>query len=200
MDPGNEFKGEFAERLEYYGINRQPTRNHAIFAERAIRTLKEEARDRWEALDKPWHKTVDDIVEGYNEREHAAVGMAPNEVYKSENGREAHAAMTKKARTGRVRREQIGVGDEVQLLVKPDAGRANYRVAERAWTPKFYEVIKVENGDMGELFTVRGVADKLLRRDVRLAHRARRASRRPDAAPAPVRCRLLRKTPRSGDS
>ena len=55
VDAGGEFDKNFRERLKYFGIQTYVSRTPVVFAERAIRTLKEQILIRQNALgDRDW--------------------------------------------------------------------------------------------------------------------------------------------------
>ena len=168
MDDGSEFKDAFKRRLLYYKIEPLTTRRHAIFAERAIRTLKEKITKRMEALKlSRWEQLVDAVTNQYNSEVHNATGMTPLEADKVENHDEAYESMKRRGKTNR-KYEPISVGDDVRLLKKPEGNRAHFRVGEDAWTRLSFKVLKIEPTENGTAYTLEHQPRKYLRHEVKL--------------------------------
>ena len=166
-DDGSEFKREFKELMDFWDIEKQVTRGHAYFAERAIRTIKEAMLRRIAAgagRRGQWHLMLADVLSQINGRKHATPQVAPNLAYSDPEM--AEIALERRAKH-KVTRPEIKVGDMVRIRVKPIESRGSYRVNEIAWSEKVYRVVSAESGEMGARFGLEGWPEKVVHRDLR---------------------------------
>ena len=166
-DEGSEFNNVlFRNRLKYYDIKPLLTRRHAIFAERAIRTVKEMITKRMRALKlNRWDSLIDVVVNQYNNEIHQATGLKPNEANKIENHDKALERMKQRAKHG-IKRPDISIGDYVRLLKKPEFGK-NFRVGEDAWSRYTFKVLNIELNENGKEFTLEHQDRKFLRYELK---------------------------------
>ena len=162
-DDGGEFKGSFDERLKYYFIEHIVTRTHAIFAERVIRTIREQIQTRLEATKTGkayWWKMIDPVVKQYNDTEHVTTGEAPNDIHNLtieedkdwiEELRGRIAGKAHKRRTY----PTISVGDRVKVLRKPGK-YGEYKIGFVAWSKETYRVSKIEYHEGSPAFFLEG--------------------------------------------
>jgi hypothetical protein len=164
-DDGGEFKGPFDERLKYVFIEHKHiiTRTHAIFAERVIRTLREQIQVRLEATKTGrayWWKMIDPVVKQYNDTEHVTTGEAPNDIHNLtfeedkdwiEELRGRIAGKAHKRRTY----PTIVVGDRVKVLRKPGK-YGEYKIGFVAWSKETYRVSRIEYHEGSPAFFLEG--------------------------------------------
>jgi hypothetical protein len=162
-DDGGEFKGAFDERLKHHFIEHIITRTHAIFAERVIRTLREQIQVRLEATKTGrayWWKMLDPVVKQYNDTAHVTTGEAPNDIHNLtieedkdwiEELRERIAGKAHKRRTY----PTIAVGDRVKLLRKPGK-YGEYKIGFVAWSKEIYRVSRIEYHEGSPVFFLEG--------------------------------------------
>jgi hypothetical protein len=170
-DDGSEFKAEFKRKLDFYDTDKVVSRGHAHFAERAIRTIKEQLTRRLSAGAAPrnrWAQLLPAVTQQYNSRKHEGIGTAPNAAYSDPQKRDqARQVMRARAKQGAGPRLPAVVGDMVRVRVKPLEGRGSYRVTEAAWSERSYRVARVQHTGMGPLFTLDGwQGGELVRRDI----------------------------------
>ena len=151
-DAGSEFKGSFKKSLNYYGIPHYETRTHAVFAERAIRTVKEALVKRVRSLGGYWYKYIDTVVERYNKRTHSATHMSPNSGALLENRTEVRQNLQEIAKHAKTY-PNLEVGDAVRVIKKPLFG-ASYRTTEDAWSRDVFSVADIRSTDMGKIYTL----------------------------------------------
>jgi hypothetical protein len=162
-DDGGEFKGTFVERLKYYFIEHMITRAHAIFAERVIRTLREQIQVRLEATKTGrayWWKMVDPVVKQYNDTEHVTTGEAPNDIHRLTIEEDKDWIEELRGRiAGKVHKRRtyptIAVGDRVKLLRKPGK-YGEYKIGFVAWTKETYRVSRIEYHEDSPVFFLEG--------------------------------------------
>ena len=153
-DAGSEFKGEFKNSLGYYGIPHHTTKGHAVFAERAIRTVKEALVKRVKSLGGYWYKYIDVVVERYNKHVHSSTRMTPNSAALLENRTKVRETLQGIAKHGKTY-PNLEVGDTVRVMKKPMFG-ASYRTTEEAWTRAVFTVANIRSTDMGKIYTLNG--------------------------------------------
>ena len=168
-DEGSEFINVvFRNRLKYYDIKPMQTRRHAIFAERAIRTVKEMITKRMRALKiNRWDSLIDVVVNQYNNEIHQATGLKPNEANKIENHDKALERMRERAKHG-IKRPDVNIGDYVRVLKKPEFGKS-YRVGEDAWSRYTFKILNIELSEDGTEFTLEHQNRKFLRYEMKPA-------------------------------
>ena len=170
-DDGAEFKKEFKQLLDDWSVDKQVTRGHAFFVERAIRTIKEAILPRLAqnvGRRGQWHLLLPDIVNQINNRVHTATGVTPNEAYNNpDKATQAWESMKGRAKNTAEPREIIGPGDRVKIRLKPQESRASYRVNELKWSEKTYRVLSAEHTNLGPRYRLEGWPEPLVRRDIR---------------------------------
>ena len=118
VDSGSEFHKEFVDELKRHEISLIVTRGSAIFAERAIRTIKEEIQKRKEALGaKSWVDVLPDVLQKYNSTLRVSTGMAPNEAQKYVNRNVVREHIEGRAKTNR-KYPSLAPGDWVKVAKK----------------------------------------------------------------------------------
>ena len=129
--------------MDFWDIEKQVTRGHAYFAERAIRAIKEAMLRRIAAgagRRGQWHLMLPDILNQINGRKHATTQVAPNLAYSDPEMAEIALRNIERRAKHKVTRPEIKVGDMVRIRVKPIESRGSYRVNEIAWSEKVCEV------------------------------------------------------------
>ena len=108
------------EELKRHEISLIVTRGSAIFAERAIRTIKEEIQKRKEdALGaKSWVDVLPDVLQKYNSTVRVSNGMAPVEAQKYVNRNAVRERIEGRAKINR-KYPNLGPGDWVKVARKP---------------------------------------------------------------------------------
>jgi hypothetical protein len=148
-DEGGEFQGAFAKRLEYFDIKDHPVRTHPRFIDRAIRTFKDAARKRMQALgEDDWTDVREDVLDKYNETKHTATGVAPNDV-EGKNETAAYLSMSMRAKKQRVD-PPLAVGDDVRRALKTD----KINKSGPNWSKELYKVEGVEQTELGKKYKI----------------------------------------------
>ena len=163
-DEGKEFQGEFSEKCkeEYVEIIR--SRTGGRFVERFIRTLKLRIFERSQSLGGNWTQYVQDVVDNYNDSEHASIHEKPSFVADNEYNNAvvttAHAWQMKHAKFP-VKHDEIAVGDHVKIRIKPTAF---YKETFNSWSPTVYTVVSIDDTNPhGKLYHLSGYRRPLLR-------------------------------------
>ena len=100
------------------GYERSSAEHLWFFAERAIRTLKDQIRVRQDALgDKDWTEYLPDVLEQYNSTERVTTKMTPEEAQKQSNAEEVRESIESKAKFNR-KYPKLDVGDRVRIRLK----------------------------------------------------------------------------------
>lgn len=139
VDSGGEFQHEFRERLKYYGVHVVVSRTPVIFAERVIRTLKEQIQLRKDSLgDKHWTEYFPDVLEQYNSTERVTTQMEPETAIKQSNADKVRERIQSKAKFNR-KYPDLQIGDKVRVIRK--AGKIReYKANFSAWNQAIYTI------------------------------------------------------------
>ncbi len=127
--------------LHRNNIQRIITRSHSHFAERAIRTLKNENYKRIDYYKKdnenqPWHDYIKPILSKYNYSKHSATGMTPHQARHPSNTLNVKLSMEIKAKRNR-RYKELEVGDKVRIFSKR---KPNEKERVNLYSDRAYEI------------------------------------------------------------
>jgi len=163
-DEGGEFQGEFAEECKKEDVEIIRSRTGGRFVERFIRTLKLPIFERRKALGGNWTQYVQDVVDGYNDTEHASIHEKPSFVAEHEYNNAvvttAHSWQMRHAKFP-VTHNKINVGDHVKIRIKPTAF---YKETFNSWSPEVYTVERIDaDTPQGKLYHLVDYRRPLLR-------------------------------------
>ena len=165
VDSGSEFHKEFAESLKQHDINLIVTRTSVIFAERAIRTIKEEIQKRKDALGaESWVDVLPDVVQKYNSTVKVSTGMTPLDAEKFVNRTTVREHIEGRAKFNR-KYPGLSSGDRVKIIKK--AGKyTEFKHDFNHWSTEIYTVSGSSNEDGQRFYTLEGQPAKLLRHEM----------------------------------
>jgi len=165
VDSGSEFHREFVDELKRHEISLIVTRGSTIFAERAIRTIKEEIQKRKDALGaKSWVDVLPDVLQKYNSTLRVSTGMAPEEAQKYVNRNVVREHIEGRAKINR-KYPSLKPGDWVKVAKK--AGKySEFKHDFNHWSEEVFEVSEVSDENGQNFYTLKGRSDRFLRHDL----------------------------------
>jgi hypothetical protein len=143
-DKGSEFINEsFKKLLEENGTEIVYTLNHANFAERLIRTLKQYMMKKTSETGRPWTELLGPFLKAYNSEQRPATGMTPNEASKDKNSADVRTNLLLSAKRER-KYPPLKEGDQVRLMDKHGGGYGSQKITSSKWSDEKYTISSVE--------------------------------------------------------
>lgn len=154
-DQGTEFVNAIFKKnvLEKYGIKmyHMHSDNKSVFAERAIRTIKENIITPFNRSKGIWYEYIDQAVKKHNEHVNSETGYSPNDIWKNNIvyiERDRPDELSSKDTT-----PQFAVGDYVRVVKKPSVLQKSSLTFK--WSETLYEVTDIDTTMMPVMYTVK---------------------------------------------
>ena len=154
-DQGTEFVNAIFKKnvLEKYNIKMYHIHsdNKSVFAERAIRTIKENIITPFNRSKGIWYEYIDQAVKKHNDHVNSETGYSPNDIWKNNIvyvERDKPDELSSKDTT-----PQFTVGDYVRVVRKPSVLQKSSLTFK--WSETLYEVTDIDTSMMPVMYTVK---------------------------------------------